>query len=107
MHSTSDKHFLVFLCIIGSLLIINEAVGLRVPRPITLKHPLDEKQVRELNNTLEQIFYMQEGRFEIDGVTTTKTNAKNGEIWILSTSPVARIQFKYNDQIFTINPNGV
>jgi len=107
MRSTSDKSFLIFVCIIGLLLIADNSIGLRISRPITLKHPLDERQVRELNNVIEEIFNMQEGRFEFDVAEAVKTNARNGEVWILKTGNVSRIQFKANDQIFTLIPNGV
>lgn len=80
-------------------LIITTAVyGLRITRPITFQLPWTEEQVSDLNYTLQQLFLMQDGRFELDYNTVTKPSANDGELW-LYTSGVAKIQYMANDTI--------
>ena len=75
-------------------------------RPILFSHPIDENQVNNLNNSLQSIWYITNGRQNLDIVTTTKTNADNGDIWIIATGNVSRIQFKSGGHIYTITPDG-
>lgn len=91
---------LVVLCITTG------ALALRANRPPILTYPLEEDQISDLNRFMENIWNMQYGRFELDVVTTTKTKANNGEVWIIYTGPVGYIQFKANDHIYTITPDG-
>jgi len=98
-----DKRLLIVLFV---LFITATAHAVRIARPIQLTHPLDEKQINEVNNILEDVFNMQQGRYELDIVTTTKTNAKNGEMYFIQTGNTVRIHFKANNQIFTVSPDG-
>lgn len=90
-----------------SLILATNVYALRVARPLILKHPLTEDQVSQLNRFLEDIWNMQYGRFEIDVVTSPKTNAKNGEFWMLETGSAVRVQFKAQDSIWTLVPEGL
>lgn len=83
------------------LLACVEAFALRVNRPIKLKYPITEEQVSQLNAYLEEIWLMQNGRFEFDVVTSPKTNSRNGEIWLIQTGLNVRLQWKGNDIIWT------
>ena len=73
------------IIIIGILLCASTVIAYRTNKPIKLRYPITEEQISQLNNFLEEIWLMQNGRFELD-VTATKTGAKTGEIWINSTS---------------------
>ena len=95
----------VFLVIIA-LLICVDIYAFRASRPPKLIHPLDDGQINQLNEFLENIWYVQNGLIDLDIVTTSKMSARNGEIWIVWTAPVARIQYKARDTIFTITPDG-
>jgi len=88
------------------LLIASPVEARRISRPQVFSLPWTDEQVTSLNNVQEDIFLMQKGRYELDIVTTTKTDANNGEIWIITTGGVGRIQYKSGDHIFTINPSG-
>ena len=68
--------------------------ALRVSKPLTLTYPITEEQVSQLNKYLEEIWLIQNGRFEIDVVTSPKTNAKTGEIWIYNNSGTYSLQVK-------------
>ena len=96
----------LLITLIFLMLITSVAQALRVSRPLVLNHPLTVEQVSQLNRFLEDIWNVQKGLFEFDIVTTTKTNAKNGEIWMLQTGTTVRIQYKANGTIFTITPDG-
>ena len=76
-------------------------LGLRVNRPYTLSYPITEEQVSQLNRYLEDIWNIQNGRFELDVVTTPKNNARNGEVWMIQTGATVRLQWKGNGTIFT------
>lgn len=92
---------LIILFVTGTAGIV---YSFRVNRPPTLTEPLTRDQITQLNDFLEAVWYMQNGRFNFDIVTTTKTNAKNGSIWILQTGSTSQIQWKANDSIYTISP---
>ncbi len=86
------------------LLVATTVWGLRVPQPPRFEYPFTEEQVEELNDFIENMTNMQEGRVELDIVTTTKSNANNGEIWILNDSGTYKLEFKANDVVNTITP---
>ena len=94
------KRYYVYLIII-SLFLAHNAYGFRVSRPPTLSHPLNKEQVNQLNKYLESIWNLQNGEFNLDIVTATKANAQNGDVWIILTGSIAKIQFKANNTIFT------
>lgn len=86
------------------LIILNIAtVGycLRASRPFTLTMPLTQDQLTQLNNYLNDIWNMQSGRFELDIVSTSKSGAKNGEIWIKKTGSTYYLEFKAGDAVRT------
>lgn len=95
-----------FLIAIGIVLCATTAFALRVSRPLVLSHPITAEQVSQLNRFLEDVWNIQKGLFEFDVVTTSKANAKNGEIWFLQTGDVVRIQYKGAGHVFTITPDG-
>lgn len=78
--------------------------ALRVSRPQTFSLPWDQNQINQLNEYLESLWYVQNGRIDLDIVTTSKTNARNGEIWILNDSGTYKLEFKANDAVHTITP---
>jgi len=88
------------------LLLTSPSEARRISRPDTFKLPWSEEQVTNISNTLEDIFLMQKGRYEMDIVTTPKTDANNGEMWLLITGSTVYIQFKGADHIFTLTPTG-
>ena len=94
------------LLILLFLFISVNAYAVRISRPITFRHPIDKDEVDEINNIFEQIFLMQEGRYEADIVSTTKTNAKNGELWLIATGSTVKIQFKAGGHVYTLSPDG-
>lgn len=69
--------FILFLCMFGTTV-----WALRVPFPPTLANPITDDQVATLNRYMKDLWDMQSGRFELDVVTTSKSAAKNGEIWV-------------------------
>lgn len=83
-----------FLLVILFLSLAGNAWSLRVAFPPTLSNPITDDQVATLNNYLKNIWDIQNGRFELDVVTTTKTSAKNGEIWILNNAGSYSLQVK-------------
>lgn len=84
----------VWIILVLIVICCGNAWSLRVPFPPTMSDPIDEGQISQLNRYLKNIWDMQNGRFELDVVTTTKTNAKNGEIWILNTAGSYSLQVK-------------
>jgi len=72
--------------------------ALRIARPPTLSYPLSENQVAQLNKFMEDIWLIQNGRFELD-VTSSKTAAKNGEIWVNSSNN--KLEWKSNGTVYS------
>uniref|UniRef100_A0A6M3L4Z6 Uncharacterized protein n=1 Tax=viral metagenome TaxID=1070528 RepID=A0A6M3L4Z6_9ZZZZ len=86
------------------LLIANISQAWRMARPVTLTYPLDERQVRRLNTILQELWNITNGRINVDIVTTSRTVADNGDIWLIQTGGTVYIQYKANDHIYTIGP---
>lgn len=101
-----DKKFILAVVIILLLVTVENVKALRVARPAKLKYPLTEEQITDLNNTLEQLFDMQGGRYEADIETSTKSNANEGEIWLIKTGSTVYIQYKGNNRVYTLTPQG-
>jgi len=102
MRWTLGNYNLFILLIL--LFCVTQVNALRISRPTEFQLPWTDEQVNDLNDTLEEVQNMQAGRFELDIVTTTKTNAKNGEIWIFNDSGTYKLEFKANDVVNTITP---
>src|SRR3990167_303708 len=90
--------------IVIALIILNLATfgyALRASRPPVLTMPLTQDQLTQLNVYLNDLWYMQTGRIEIDIVSSSKTNAKNGEVWIKKTGATYYLEFKAGDAVRT------
>lgn len=88
------EYLIVVLILVISAFLIGNAWSLRIPLPPTLSNPLDEGQIASLNKYLKDIWDIQNGRIELDIVTTSKSAAKEGEIWIYNNSGSYSIQVK-------------
>jgi hypothetical protein len=78
--SKMRKVVLLALIILFGLTI--HSYGLRIQRPRHFTYPLSESDVSELNSILEEIWLVQQGRYEADAVPSVKPNANTGEFWI-------------------------
>lgn len=85
------------------ILCVTNVYALRVSKPVTLSNPITDDQLNQLNKFLEEIWLVQNGRQEIDVVTTSKVNARNGEMWILTGSTV-KLEFKAGGNVYSITP---
>jgi len=94
----------IFVCVIVMLFFATEICAFRMSRPPTLSHPIDQEQVNQLNASLEDIFNLTNGKFNLDIVTTTKTDAMNGDIWIRNNAGTYLLEFKAGDAVRTITP---
>ena len=86
------------------LLCASTVWALRISRPIILSFPPTQDEVKQLNRNLEDLWNIQNGRFELDIVTTTKSNVRIGEIWILNNAGTYSLQFKAGDSVRTLTP---
>lgn len=92
--------------VIFFLLIASTAYGFRVAKPPTLTLPLTKDQVNQLNDYLNKLWLLQQGEFNFDIVTTAKTGANEGDVWFIKTGAIVYIQYKANNRVFTVTPNG-
>jgi len=83
------------------LLLSSPVEARRISRPDAHNIPWTEEQITDLNNTLEDIFNMQKGRYEMDVVTTPKSTPNDGEMWIY-TGPTTRLQFRANNTTYDV-----
>jgi hypothetical protein len=74
------RRVILILIILFGLTI--HSYGLRIQRPRHFTYPLSESDVSELNSILEEIWLVQQGRYEADAVPSVKSNANTGEFWI-------------------------
>jgi len=91
----------VIICILGLSV---EVYALRITKPPRLIHPLTEEQVINLNNSIEDLWNISNGRLQLDIVTTTKALPSNGEVWIFNDSGTYKLEFRANDTTHTITP---
>lgn len=96
-----NKSIIILFCII--LTGVN-VWALRINRPPSLSYPITQDEISQLNRFLEDSYNIQQGRFEFDVVTTSKSAAKNGEIWIMDSYPTMSIQFKARNNVYTLSP---
>ena len=90
--------------IVIAFVILNIATigyALRASRPPVLTMPLTQDQLTQLNVYLNDLWYMQTGRIELDIVTTSKSGARNGEVWIKNTAGTYYLEFKAGDAVRT------
>ena len=92
--------FILFIVLCG----YTESQAFRSPRPPTLKIPLTEEQVSQLNKYLEDVENITNGRYEMDVVTTAKTKLKNGEMYILQTGTNSTIVYKSGGYQYNLTP---
>lgn len=92
-----NKTIILIASLVISLSAYN-SYALRVSKPLTLTYPITAEQVSQLNKYLEEIWLIQNGRFEID-VTSSKANAKNGEFWINSSNN--KLEWKSNGTVYS------
>lgn len=95
------KLFPIILAIL-LIILVSRAFSYRIARAPTLSLPLNQDHINQLNRFNDSIFHLQQGEFNIDVVTSTKTNAGNGDFWIIMTGATATFQFKANNQIFSV-----
>lgn len=94
--------------ILGLLLLfaVMDVWAFRIPRPSTYSLPWTQSQINKLNDDLENIWNLQNGEFNMDVVESTKSQADNGDFWLIVTGSTTHIQFKANDHVYTITPDG-
>ena len=92
-----------YIIAIFILLAAHDIFAYRISTPPTLNYPITEEQVKALNKYLSDVSNLTNGLYEMDVVTTTKTNAQQVEFWIVETGSVSTVQFKNNGHIYTVN----
>lgn len=86
------------------LVLIVCTVSFRMPHPQVFTYPMTESQIHQLNETMEDIWNIQNGRFELDIVTTTKSSPSNGEIWIFNDGGTHKLQYRSGGTTHTLTP---
>ena len=99
----NNKRLLVILCF---LLVAGPAVAYRIPRPVPLDFPPSKDGVTQLNDSLENIWNLTNGEYNLDEVETTKSNANNGDIWVFDSPLTAKIQYKSDGAIYSVCVEG-
>lgn len=98
------KKWLIFICLVFAS---TSVLAYRIPRPPLLSKDWTDDDINKLNESLDDIWNLQLGEFNFDIVTTTKTNADNGDLWIIDSGITSTwIQFKANDLIYTVTGGG-
>ena len=102
MHLIFVKRYWIFILLF--LVLSFNAYALRMSRPAKFELPWTEEQITDLNLVHEQLFLMQQGRYEMDEVTSTKSNANNGEMWIFTNTTV-QVEFKSGGSVYSLSPD--
>lgn len=96
--------FIGIFLVSASIFLATTVLAYRMSRPPTFSYPMDKEQINQLNASLEDIFNLTNGKFNLDIVTESKLGAKNGDIWIFNDSGTYRLQYKAGDIIRTLTP---
>jgi hypothetical protein len=89
------------------LMFFSVAEAYRIPRPEQFRLPWTDDQMKKHNDAHEDMWNLQNGQFNFDIVTTSKDKANNGDIWFIQTGNTVRLQFRANNHVWTISPDGV
>ncbi len=89
------------LILILMLLMSQSAIAWRMNKPLTLTHPMDERQVRRLNDVLNDLWNITNGRINLNIVTTTPTTVDNGDIWLFDDSGTMKIQARISGTTYS------
>jgi hypothetical protein len=95
------KKVIIFLVLLN---LATVGYALRITRPPTMTLPITPDQVSQLNRYMEQVWNIQNGRISLDIVTSAKSGATEGEMWILKNGAVYSLQYKAGDQVRTLTP---
>jgi len=93
------RYFLTFLLI---LFLSGTALAFRIPRPSTFSEPLDRDQINKLNTVLNNLWNLTNGEYNLDIVTTSKTQADNGDVWIINDGGTFKLEFQAGDSVRSI-----
>lgn len=91
------------LAVVFVLLLIYQASAFRIAKPTVFALPWTEPQVNQLNDFLDKIWNVHLGELSMDVVTTSKTNADEGDIWFITTGLTTRLQFKAQNRVWTVD----
>ena len=75
--------------------------ALRILKPQTFSLPWTKPQINQLNETLESLWFIQNGRYELDVVTTTKSAENNGVLWIFNDGGIIKLQTRVGGTTYT------
>ena len=101
-----QKICVVILAIFTMLTGVHVVQGFRIARPPVFTLPWTDSQMTQLNDYHASLWNLQNGEFNLDVVTTSKTGAQNGDIWILMTGITSTIQWKSNNIVYGIRADG-
>lgn len=84
--------------ILGSLIFAGIALGYRAPKPTQFTLPWDDNKVSELNNALENLWNITNGRYVPETTSSIPTaSADEGDIKIYSSGGTYQIYIYLND----------
>ncbi len=78
------------------------AGAFRIGAPPTLTLPLNDDQVNQLNEFNQSVWELSKGEFNFDIVAASKTDADNGDMWII-TGAVVKIQIKVGGNVYSFS----
>lgn len=93
----------VFLTLIVMFMFSISSYALRIQRPRHFTYPLTESDVSELNSMFDDLFAMQQGRYELDKVTASKNAANTGEMWIKQTGGLNYLEVMVDGTVYSIS----
>lgn len=88
MHWTMNKLLIALLIIVIFSGTVN---AFRMGKPAKLKYPIDEGQVAKLNNVLEVIWDITNGRYGIEAVSTVPATGLVGEMRVYHSGSTYRL----------------
>lgn len=96
---------IIFTLILILSLICSVSYALRLSSPPKLNLPLTTDDITQINNYLEDLWNLTNGRFSLDIVSTDPTNPKNGDVWILESGSTHRLKWRAGNATYYVDGN--
>lgn len=89
--------------LVASLIFCSVGYALRLSTPPKINLPLTTDDITHLNNYLEDIFNLTNGRFSVNVVSTDPSSPRNGDIWILESGATHRLKWRAGGVTYFVN----
>jgi len=82
--------------------LMGTAYGLRIAKPPTFTDLTNPVQLSRLNEILEQLWNVTNGRFNFAVLTANPSSTDNGDVWIIESGSTHELRWKAGDTVYSV-----